>query len=124
VTEVNYLKSLSITRARLAFILLFFSFSDMTFAAPLARLRPPPEFARFQSRVYRRYPWGSLQVTCSLDVGQVLASGTQCLATHSYGFAPQYGSDLKKETAEKIADAILTIQVERGRIHRADPMRG
>jgi len=51
------------------------------------------------------------------DVGQDFATGMQRLAT-------QDGSDPAKENAEKIADTVFSLKVERGVINGDDPRGG
>jgi len=55
------------------------------------------------------------------DIGQDLATSTQFLAAHSLGSAPQDSSNPAKENAEKIADLVSSLKLERGGKNCSDP---
>ena len=88
---------------------------------------PAPQFAnqllRGFSHVFRHYIPGGRRVgrAAFSDIGQDLATGTQRLAAHCFGPAPQEWADPTEEAAEKIADPVSSLKVERGGIDGTVP---
>ena len=75
------------------------------------------------SHVFRQYIPGSRWVgrLALRDIGQYFATGTQSLAAHCFGPAPKELADPAEETAEKIADPVSSLKVERGGVDGTDP---
>jgi len=74
--------------------------------------------------VFRHYIPGGRRVGWAAfsDIGKDLATGTQRLAAHCFGPAPQEWADPTEETAEKIVYPVASLKVERGGVDRTDPL--
>ena len=55
------------------------------------------------------------------DISKDFATGTQRLAAHCFGHAPQEWTDITEETVEKIADHMASLKVERGAVDGTEP---
>jgi len=63
------------------------------------------------------------RLACS-DIGKDFATGTQRLAAHCFGSAPQEWAESTEEAAEKIADPVSALKVEWGGVDGTDPRGG
>jgi len=88
---------------------------------------PGPQFAKQLlgefSHVFRHYIPGGRRVDRAAisDIVQDLATGTQRHAPRCLGPALQEWADPKEENAEKIADPMSSLKVERGGVDGTDP---
>ena len=75
------------------------------------------------SHVFRHYYSGGRRVgrAAFSDIGKVLATGTQRLAGHCFGPAPQECANPTVEPAEKIAFPVASLKVERGGVDGTVP---
>jgi len=78
------------------------------------------------SHVFRHYIPGGCRVSRAAfsDISKDFATGTQRLANHCFGPAPQEWADPAEEAAEKIAYPVSALKVERGGVDGTDPRGG
>ena len=73
--------------------------------------------------MFRHYIHGGRRFcrTAFSDICQDLATGMQRLAGHRFGAASQDWADPAEKAAERIADSVSSLKVERGRVDGTDP---